>query len=250
MAATHNVGAWRAWRATFGRLAAPFAVNGIVHRSNDRLAHDLEVCTKYKVPIVIASLGAREEVNAAVHSYGGIVFDDVINQTFARKAVEKGADGLILVAAGAGGHAGTASPFAFVQERRQWFDGPIALSGAIATGHAVLAALAMGADFAYIGPAFIATAEANANPSYKQAIVDSSSNDIIYSNLFTGVHANYLRSSIVASGLDPNNLPESDPSKTNFGSSGNTAIKAWKDFGGRPRHWRRAGSRVGRRFYQ
>jgi nitronate monooxygenase len=214
------------------RPAAPFAVNQIVHRSNDRLAHDLEVCERYQVPIVITSLGAREEVNASVHSYGGLVFHDVINQTFAHKAIDKGADGLILVAAGAGGHAGTTSPFAFVQETRQWFDGPIALSGAIATGQAVLAAEAMGADFGYIGSAFIATTEANANPGYKQAIVDGYSNDIVYSNLFTGVHGNYLRPSIVASGLDPDNLPESDPTKMNFGSSGNMSMKAWKDIWG------------------
>jgi nitronate monooxygenase len=214
------------------RPAAPFAVNQIVHRSNDRLAHDLEVCTKYEVPIVITSLGAREEVNSSVHSYGGIVFHDVINQAFARKAVEKGADGLILVAAGAGGHAGTTSPFAFVQETRQWFDGPIALSGAIATGRAVLAAEAMGADFAYIGSAFIATTEANADLGYKQAIVDGNSNDIVYSNLFTGVHGNYLRPSIAASGLDPDNLPQSDPSKMNFGTGGNMDKKAWKDIWG------------------
>ncbi|HEX9469770.1 MAG TPA: nitronate monooxygenase family protein [Bradyrhizobium sp.] len=214
------------------RPAAPFAVNQIVHRSNDRLAHDLEVCERYQVPIVITSLGAREEVNASVHSYGGMVFHDVINQTFAHKAIEKGADGLILVAAGAGGHAGTTSPFAFVQETRQWFDGPIALSGAIATGHAVLAAEAMGADYGYIGSAFIATTEANANPGYKQAIVDGYSNDIVYSNLFTGVHGNYLRPSIVASGLDPDNLPESDPTKMNFGSGGNMGKKAWKDIWG------------------
>ncbi len=214
------------------RPAAPFAVNQIVHRSNDRLAHDLEVCERYQVPIVITSLGAREDVNASVHSYGGMVFHDVINQTFAHKAIEKGADGLILVAAGAGGHAGTTSPFAFVQETRQWFDGPIALSGAIATGHAVLAAEAMGADYGYIGSAFIATTEANANPGYKQAIVDGYSNDIVYSNLFTGVHGNYLRPSIVASGLDPDNLPESDPTKMNFGSGGNMGKKAWKDIWG------------------
>jgi nitronate monooxygenase len=214
------------------RPAAPFAVNQIVHRSNDRLAHDLEVCERYQVPIVITSLGAREEVNASVHSYGGLVFHDVINQTFAHKAIDKGADGLILVAAGAGGHAGTTSPFAFVQETRQWFDGPIALSGAIATGQAVLAAEAMGADFGYIGSAFIATTEANANPGYKQAIVDGYSNDIVYSNLFTGVHGNYLRPSIVASGLDPDNLPESDPTKMNFGSGGNMSKKAWKDIWG------------------
>lgn len=214
------------------RPAAPFAVNQIVHKSNDRLAHDLDVCTKYQVPIVITSLGAREQINESVHSYGGIVFHDVINQTFARKAVEKGADGLVLVAAGAGGHAGTTSPFALVQETRKWFDGPIALSGAIATGQAVLAAEAMGADFGYIGSAFIATTEANANPGYKQAIVEGSSNDIVYSNLFTGVHGNYLRPSIVASGLDPDNLPESDPTKMNFGSGGNMGKKAWKDIWG------------------
>jgi len=214
------------------RPAAPFAVNQIVHKSNDRLAHDVDVCTKYQVPIVITSLGAREEINESVHSYGGVVFHDVINQTFAHKAVEKGADGLILVAAGAGGHAGMTSPFAFVQETRQWFDGPIALSGAIATGQAVLAAEAMGADFGYIGSAFIATTEANADPGYKQAIVDGYSNDIVYSNLFTGVHGNYLRPSIVASGLAPDNLPESDPTKMNFGSGGNTSKKAWKDIWG------------------
>ncbi len=214
------------------RPAAPFAVNQIVHKSNDRLAHDVDVCTKYQVPIVITSLGAREEINESVHSYGGVVFHDVINQTFAHKAVEKGADGLILVAAGAGGHAGMTSPFAFVQETRQWFDGPIALSGAIATGQAVLAAEAMGADFGYIGSAFIATTEANADPGYKQAIVDGYSNDIVYSNLFTGVHGNYLRPSIAASGLDPDNLPESDPTKMNFGSGGNTSKKAWKDIWG------------------
>jgi len=214
------------------RPSAPFAVNQIVHRSNDRLTHDLEVCEKYQVPVVITSLGAREEVNASVHSYGGVVFHDVINQTFARKAIEKGADGLILVAAGAGGHAGTTSPFAFVHETRRWFDGPIALSGAIATGHAVLAAEAMGADFGYIGSAFIATTEANAKEGYKQAIVDGSSNDIVYSNLFTGVHGNYIRPSILASGLDPDNLPVSDSTKMNFGSGGNMDKKAWKDIWG------------------
>lgn len=214
------------------RPAAPFAVNQIVHRSNDRLTHDLDVCTKYQVPIVITSLGAREDVNAEVHSYGGIVFHDVIDQVFARKAVDKGADGLILVAAGAGGHAGMTSPFAFVQETRQWFNGPIALSGSIATGRAVLAAEAMGADFAYIGSAFIATTEANATAGYKQAIVDCNSNDIVYSNLFTGVHGNYLRPSIAATGLDPDNLPQSDASKMNFGSGGNMDKKAWKDIWG------------------
>ncbi len=214
------------------RPAAPFAVNQIVHRSNDRLTHDLDVCTKYEVPIVITSLGAREEVNAEVHSYGGIIFHDVIDQVFARKAAEKGADGLILVAAGAGGHAGTTSPFAFVQETRLWFNGPIALSGAIATGRAILAAEAMGADFAYIGSAFIATTEANAAVGYKRAIVECNSSDIVYSNLFTGIHGNYLRPSIVASGLDPDKLPQGDPSKMNFGSGGDKDKKAWKDIWG------------------
>lgn len=212
--------------------AAPFAVNQIVHKSNDRLMHDVELCVKYKVPIVITSLGARPEVNEAIHSYGGIVLHDVIDQVFARKAIEKGADGLILVAAGAGGHAGTQSPFALVQETREWFDGPIALSGSIACGSSILAAQAMGADLAYIGSAFIATHEANAVEAYKQAIVDSSAGDIIYSNLFTGIHGNYLRSSIAQAGLDPDNLPESDPSAMNFGSGGNTKAKAWKDIWG------------------
>jgi len=212
--------------------SAPFAVNQIVHKSNDRLEHDVEMCVKYKVPIVITSLGARKDVNDAIHAYGGIVLHDVIDQKFARKAVEKGADGLILVCAGAGGHAGTQSPFALVQETREWFDGPIILSGSIATGNAILAAQALGADLAYIGSAFIATEEANAVEGYKQAIVDSSAGDIIYSNLFTGVHGNYLRSSIVAAGMDPDNLPESDPSAMNFGSGGNTKVKAWKDIWG------------------
>jgi nitronate monooxygenase len=211
---------------------APFAVNLIVHKSNDRLMDDLELCVKYKVPLIITSLGAREDVNAAIHSYGGLVFHDVIDDRFARKAVEKGADGLIPVAAGAGGHAGTLSPFALVQEIRQWFDGPIALSGAIATGAAVLAAEAMGADFGYIGSAFIATTEARADERYKQMIVDSQASDIVYSNLFTGVHGNYLAPSIVKAGLDPKNLPTSDPSKMNFGSGGNTEAKAWKDIWG------------------
>jgi nitronate monooxygenase len=211
--------------------SAPFAVNQIVHKSNDRLQHDLEMCVKYKVPVVITSLGAREDVNAAVHSYGGIVLHDVINDRFARKAVEKGADGLIAVASGAGGHAGTTSPFALVQEIRQWFDGPLALSGSIATGGAVLAAQAMGADFAYIGSAFIATDEARASDAYKQAVVDGSSADILYTSTFTGVHGNYLIPSIVAAGLDPNNLPGSDPSKMDFGTSGASA-KAWKDIWG------------------
>ncbi|TPQ40848.1 MULTISPECIES: NAD(P)H-dependent flavin oxidoreductase [Cupriavidus] len=211
------------------RPSAPFAVNQIVHKSNDRLEHDLELCVRYKVPIVITSLGARTEVNEAVHSYGGIVLHDVINNTFARKAIEKGADGLVAVAAGAGGHAGTLSPFALLHEIREWFDGPLLLSGAIASGDAILAAQAAGADLAYIGSAFIATQEANAQDAYKQMIVDSSANDIVYSNLFTGVHGNYLRGSIERAGLDPQALPESDPSKMNFGSA---SAKAWKDIWG------------------
>ena len=214
------------------RPAAPFAVNQIVHRSNDRLEHDIEMCVKYKVPIVITSLGARTELNDAIHSYGGITLHDVINDRFARKAVDKGADGLIAVAAGAGGHAGTTSPMALIGEIRQWFDGPLLLSGAIGSGDGVLAAQAMGADLAYIGSAFIATQEANADARYKQAIVDHGAGDIVYSNLFTGVHGNYLRPSIVNAGLDPDNLPESDPSAMNFGSGGNTDAKAWKDIWG------------------
>lgn len=212
------------------RPAAPFAINQIVHKSNDRLEHDMEVCAKYKVPIIITSLGARVDVNTAVHSYGGIVLHDVINNTFAHKAIEKGADGLIAVAAGAGGHAGVKSPFALIQEIREWFDGPLALSGSIATGSAVLAAEAMGADFAYIGSAFIATEEARAADAYKQAIVECTSDDIVYSNLFTGVHGNYLAPSIRAAGLNPDALPESDPSKMNFG--GDRSAKAWKDIWG------------------
>ncbi|PWR23036.1 NAD(P)H-dependent flavin oxidoreductase [Zavarzinia compransoris] len=212
--------------------SAPFAVNQIVHRSNDRLQHDVEMCVKYKVPVVITSLGAREDVNAAIHSYGGIVMHDVINQVFARKAVEKGADGLIAVAAGAGGHAGQLSPFALVQEIRAWFDGPLALSGSIARGDAILAAEAMGADFGYIGSAFIATKEANAAEAYKQMVVDSTGEDIVYTNLFTGVHGNYLKPSIVNAGLDPAKLPVSDPSKMDFGSGGNTGAKAWRDIWG------------------
>ena len=208
--------------------AAPFAINQIVHKSNDRLEHDMQVCAKYKVPIIITSLGAREDVNQAVHAWGGIVLHDIINNKFAHKAVEKGADGLIAVAAGAGGHAGVKSPFALIQEVREWFDGPLALSGSIASGGAILAAQAMGADFAYIGSAFIATHEARAAEAYKQAIVEGSSDDIIYSNLFTGVHGNYLAPSIRAAGLDPENLPVSDPSKMNFG----TDRKAWKDIWG------------------
>ncbi len=214
------------------RPAAPFAVNQIVHRTNNRLEHDLEMCVKYKVPVVITSLGAREEVNQAVHSYGGIVMHDVIDARFSRKALEKGADGLIAVCAGAGGHAGTLSPFALIQEIREFFDGPLAVSGAIATGDAVLAAQAMGGDLGYIGSAFIATKEANASEAYKQAIVDGMADDIVYSSLFTGVHGNYLKPSIVAAGLDPANLPESDPTKMNFGSGGNTGAKAWKDIWG------------------
>ena len=209
--------------------AAPFAINQIVHKSNDRLEHDMALCAKYKVPIVITSLGAREDVNQAVHSWGGVVLHDIINNFFARKAIEKGADGLIAVAAGAGGHAGVKSPFALVQEIRQWFDGPLALSGSMATGDAVLAAQAMGADFAYIGSAFIATEEARASDAYKQCVVNSNSDDIVYSNLFTGVHGNYLKPSIQAAGLDPDHLPESDPSKMNFGGD---AKKAWKDIWG------------------
>ncbi len=215
-------------KANPDKPAAPFAINQIVHKSNDRLDHDMQVCAKYKVPIVITSLGAREDVNQAVHSWGGVVLHDIINNKFAHKAIEKGADGLIAVAAGAGGHAGTKSPFALIQEIRQWFDGPVALSGSIASGGAILAAQAMGADFAYIGSAFIATLEARAQDAYKQAIVDSNSDDIVYSNLFTGVHGNYLAPSIRAAGLDPDNLPESDPSKMNFGSD----RKAWKDIWG------------------
>lgn len=212
--------------------AAPYAVNQIVHGSNARLKHDMDMCVKYKVPIVITSLGAKEWVNEMVHSYGGIVLHDVINNRFAKKAIEKGADGLIAVAAGAGGHAGTTSPMALIQEIREWFDGPLLLSGSIATGDAVLAAQAMGADLAYIGSAFIATEEADAEEAYKQAIVDYGADDIVYSNLFTGVHGNYLKPSIEAAGLDPNNLPESDPSKMDFGSGGNTDAKAWKNIWG------------------
>ena len=224
---TETLAAWD--KAHPEQPAAPFAINQIVHKSNDRLEHDMQVCAKYKVPIVITSLGAREDVNQAVHAWGGIVLHDIINNKFAHKAIEKGADGLIAVAAGAGGHAGVKSPFALVQEIRQWFDGPLALSGAIATGDAVLAAQAMCADFGYIGSAFIATEEARASDAYKQAIVDGNSDDIVYSNLFTGVHGNYLAPSIRAAGMDPDNLPESDPSKMNFGGD---AKKAWKDIWG------------------
>jgi nitronate monooxygenase len=211
------------------RPAAPYAVNQIVHRSNERLMHDLELCVKYRAPIVITSLGARTDVYDAVHSYGGIVLHDVINNSFAKKAIEKGADGLIAVAAGAGGHAGTISPFALVQEIRDWFTGPVALSGAIANGGAVLAAQACGADLAYIGSAFIATEEANATVAYKQAVVDATAQDIVYSSLFTGVHGNYLRASIAAAGLDPDNLPDGDVSSMSFKEG---ATKAWKDIWG------------------
>lgn len=210
--------------------AAPFAVNQIVHRTNDRLEHDVAVCAKYRVPIVITSLGARPEINAAVHAWGGVVLHDVINVAFARKAIEKGADGLVAVAAGAGGHAGTTSPFALVEEIRQWFDGPLALAGAIATGRGVLAAQAMGADLAYIGSAFIATDEARAAEAYKRAVVEGAADDIVYSNLFTGVHGNYLKCSIRNAGLDPDRLAPSDPSKMDFGGEG--AKKAWKDIWG------------------
>jgi nitronate monooxygenase len=210
--------------------SAPYAANLIVHKSNDRLQHDLEVVVRHRVPVVITSLGARPEINEAIHSYGGVVLHDVINDAFARKAIEKGADGLVAVAAGAGGHAGTTSPFALVQDIRTWFDGPLALSGSIATGRAVLAARTMGADFAYVGSAFIATREANAPQEYKEMIVASSAQDIVYTNLFTGVHGNYLRPSIVRAGLDPDNLPQSDPSKMDFGTSRDA--KAWRDIWG------------------
>ena len=226
---TETLAAWD--RAHPQAPSAPFAINQIVHKSNDRLEHDMQVCARYKVPIVITSLGARTDVNDAVHAWGGVVLHDIINNFFARKAIEKGADGLIAVAAGAGGHAGVKSPIALVQEVRTWFDGPLALSGAIGTGDAVLAAQAMGADLAYIGSAFIATSEARASAAYKQAIVDGSSDDIVYSSLFTGVHGNYLKASVRAAGLDPDNLPESDPSKMDFGG-GEGSKKAWKDIWG------------------
>lgn len=212
--------------------AAPFAVNQIVHKSNDRLMHDVEMCAKYKVPITITSLGAVEAVNEAMHVAGGIVIHDVINNRFAKKAIEKGADGIIAIATGAGGHAGTLSPFALIQEIREWFDGLLLLGGSIATGDAVLAAQAMGADLAYIGSAFIATKEANADQGYKQSIVDSNAVDIVYTNLFTGIHGNYLKPSIINAGMDPDNLPESDASKMNFGSGGGSKAKAWKDIWG------------------
>jgi nitronate monooxygenase len=224
---TETLAAWN--RDHPDRPAAPFAINQIVHKSNDRLEHDMQICALYKVPIVITSLGARTDVNDAVHAWGGIVMHDIINNAFARKAIEKGADGLIAVAAGAGGHAGVKSPFALISEIREWFDGPLALSGAISTGGAVLAARAMGADFAYVGSAFVATEEARAQPEYKQMIVESTSDDIVYSSLFTGVHGNYLKGSIRNAGLDPDALPESDPSKMNFGGA---ATKAWKEIWG------------------
>lgn len=214
------------------RPAAPFAVNQIVHKTNNRLEQDMELCVKYKAPLIITSLGAREEVNQAAHSYGGVVMHDIINLRFAKKALEKGADGIIAVCSGAGGHAGSLSPFALIQELREFFDGPLALSGAIANGGAVAAAQAMGADLGYIGSAFISCHEANAQEGYKDMIVDSRADDIVYSNLFTGVHGNYLAPSITNAGLDPNDLPESDPTKMNFGSGGNTSSKAWKDIWG------------------
>ncbi len=227
---TEELAAWD--RANPDTPAAPYAVNQIVHRSNDRLMADLATCAKWKVPLTITSLGAQVELNQAVHDWGGIVLHDIINNRFAHKAIDKGADGLIPVASGAGGHAGTQSPFALVQEIREWFDGPIALSGAIAHGRSVLAAQACGADLAYIGSAFIATREAQSGDGYKQAIVDGSAADIVYSDLFTGVHGNYLRGSIAAAGLDPDNLPQGDLKTMNFGSGGNTDAKAWKDIWG------------------
>lgn len=219
-------------RAHPDRPAAPFAVNQIIHKTNDRVDADMATCEKWQVPMIITSLGAREEIFQAVRKWGGITMHDVINNRFAQKAIEKGADGLIPVAAGAGGHAGAQSPFALMAEIREWFDGLVALSGAIANGYSILAAQALRADFAYAGSAFIATQEANADERYKQAIVESSAEGIVYTNLFTGVHGNYLRNSIVAAGMDPDNLPESDPSKMNFGSGGNTKAKAWKDIWG------------------
>jgi len=211
---------------------APFAVNQIVHKSNDRLDADVQMCIDHQVPIVITSLGARPEINDAIHSYGGIVLHDVISDRFARKAIEKGADGLIAVAAGAGGHAGTTSPFALLREIRQWFDGPLLASGSIAHGASILAAQVAGADLAYVGSAFMSTHEANNDEAYKQMIVDSASGDIVYSNLFTGIHGNYLRGSITAAGLDPDDLAVSDPSAMDFGSGGSEDAKAWRDIWG------------------
>jgi nitronate monooxygenase len=227
---TRELAAWDA--AHPDQPAAPFAVNQIVHKSNDRLLHDVELCVKHQVPIVITSLGARADLNEAIHSYGGLVLHDVTNIAHARKAIERGADGLIAVCAGAGGHAGTLSPFALVQEIRALWSGPLVLAGAIATGRAVLAARAMGADLAYIGSAFIATREAAASDAYKRAIIEGTAGDIVYTSLFTGVHGNYLRASIVAAGLDPDNLPTSDPSKMSFSSGGANAAKAWRDIWG------------------
>jgi nitronate monooxygenase len=221
-----------AWERATGKKAAPFAVNQICHASNDRLKHDMDMCVKHKVPIIITSLRAPTEVVQAAHSYGGVVFHDVINIRHAKKAADEGVDGLILVCAGAGGHAGALSPFALVPEVKQWFKGTVLLSGSIATGDAVLASLALGADLAYLGTRFIATTEANADARYKQMLVDSVAEDIVYSNLFTGVHGNYLAPSITAAGLDPKNLPEADKSKMNFGSGGNMEKKAWKDIWG------------------
>jgi nitronate monooxygenase len=227
---TEELAAWD--RAHPEAPSAPFAVNQIVHKTNNRLEEDVALCARYRVPVIITSLGARVDVNTAVHGWGGVVLHDVISSFFARKAIEKGADGLIPVAAGAGGHASQLSPFALIQELREWFDGPIALSGAIANGRAVLAAQAMGADLAYVGSAFIATQEARAAEGYKEMIVASGGEDILYSNLFTGVHGNYLRPSVVAAGLDPENLPQADASKMNFGSGGNQSAKAWRDIWG------------------
>jgi nitronate monooxygenase len=227
---TETLAAWDG--AHPDRPAAPFAVNQIVHRSNDRFEQDMMICAKWKVPIVITSLGARVELNEAVHSWGGITLHDIIDDRFARKAVEKGADGVIAVAAGAGGHAGRWSPFALIQEIRAWFDGPLILSGAIANGASVLAAQAAGADLAYVGSPFIATNEANASEAYKQSIVDSGAADIVYSDLFTGVHGNYLRSSIVNAGLDPDNLAAGSLDTMKFGSEGSSRAKAWRDIWG------------------
>ena len=227
---TETLAAWD--RAHPDQPAAPFAINQIVHKSNDRLEHDMQVCAKYRVPIVITSLGARTDVNDAVHGWGGVVLHDIINNVFAHKAIDKGADGLIAVAAGAGGHAGVKSPFALLQEIRQWFSGPLALSGAIAGGDAVLAALAAGADFAYVGSAFIATDEARAAPAYKQCIVDSNSDDIVYSSLFTGVHGNYLKASVRNAGMDPDHLPDGELSTMNFAGGEGSKAKAWKDIWG------------------
>jgi nitronate monooxygenase len=245
---TEELSAWN--RDHPDRPAAPFAINQIVHRSNNRLDQDLATCAKWQVPIVITSLGAREDLNHTVQGWGGITFHDVINDRFARKAIEKGANGLIPVAAGAGGHAGTISPFALMQEIRSWFDGPVALSGAIACGRSILAAQAMGADLGYIGSAFIATTEANAPENYKNTIVEAQSSDIVYSNLFSGIHGNYLRQSIEQAGLDPTNLPQSEPSKMDFGSGGNQAAKAWKDIWGSGQGISRVAAKVGLTHYK